>query len=101
MIKKLLSRLGQKVASSSQRAGFKQWPLHVMALTMYTLTAQAQTAIETNQAGANARIEVLGSLFTPTPPTATTPTAARAPGPALLPGADVRAAVLVRAACAC
>ena len=71
MIKKLLSRLGQKVASSSQRAGFKQWPLHVMALTMYTLTAQAQTAIETNQAGANARIEVLGSLFTPTPPTAT------------------------------
>lgn len=65
MIKKPLIRLGQ-AASSNRHAGvFMQWSLQIMTLAMLAGLAQAQTVIETNQAGANARIEVLGAQFTP------------------------------------
>lgn len=56
MIKKLHVRLSQIVVMSSTA---------LCAWALLGAAAQAQTSIETKQAGVNSRIEVLGALFTP------------------------------------
>ena len=56
MIHKLTVILRQIVAVSS---------ISLCAWVLLGVAAQAQTSIETQQAGVNSRIEVLGTLFTP------------------------------------
>ena len=77
MFLKLIASLHQAAAPvaayACQRIGAPLWsrylwPLLILALT--GLSAQAQTSLDTNQAGANSRIDVLGALFTPPPGTA-------------------------------
>ena len=66
MMTKLHAALCPTSVTSSQQIGFmrKCWP--TMALLVLACSgAQAQTALETNQAGVNARIEVLGAQFSP------------------------------------
>lgn len=57
----------QKSASEFRyRVNFQRFLLKIIALTALVCAgAQAQTSLETSQEGANARIDVLGALFTP------------------------------------
>ena len=60
MISKLISCLSPNAAACSS---WRVWAQRALFLTVLANTAQAQTTIETSQAGANARIDVLGSPF--------------------------------------
>jgi len=71
MIAQFIAQLRQIATQSSRQLGLG--PHALQALTLAVLAsagAHAQTSIETSQAGVNARIEVLGALFTPPPGTA-------------------------------
>ena len=75
MIAQFIVQLHQFALNTRQRIGLRQHTLQAIALALVlpvlaSTSAQAQTSMETNQAGANARIDVLGSLFTPTSGTA-------------------------------
>lgn len=70
MLKKLLDTLNSMESSKKTTTANPLRSWHILALAMLAGMAQAQTVIESNQAGVNARIEVLGAQFSPPPGTA-------------------------------
>jgi OOP family OmpA-OmpF porin len=75
MIDTLISPLLQLAVNSRHKNGLRSLTLHALTLVaaatmFFSAATQAQTSLESNQVGVNARIEVLGSLFTPPAATA-------------------------------
>jgi OOP family OmpA-OmpF porin len=75
MIDRLTGQLRQLADNSDHKNRLRPLILHTLTLAvavtmLFSAASQAQTSIETSQAGSNARIEVLGNLFAPVPGTA-------------------------------
>jgi OOP family OmpA-OmpF porin len=75
MIKLLIGQLQQLAVNSNHKTGLRPLTWHALTLALavgmlFSAAGQAQTSIESNQAGVNARIDVLGPLFSPLAATA-------------------------------
>jgi OOP family OmpA-OmpF porin len=75
MIEVLIAQLRKLTVNSTHKSGLRPLTWHALTLALavgmlFSATGHAQTSIESNQAGVNARIDVLGSLFTPLAATA-------------------------------